>query len=110
MHAGSSPVMLGRSGDKSRDDLPDRSIVAGILDQLHQVLARLDHIVQNVLIKADLDLHGIEAKLVLVVLCGTYVMFLFGHHCSEDLHSKISRLLSKPALDLADRSERTKRP
>src|SRR5262249_26204881 len=110
MHAGSSPIVLGRSGDKRRDDLPDRPIVAGIPDQLHQVLACLDHIVQNVLIKADLDLQGSEAKLVLAVLGGTYVMFLFGHHCSEDLHSKISRLLSKPAFDLANGSERTERP
>src|SRR5215510_9099673 len=110
MHAGSSSIVLGRSGDESRDDLPDRPIVAGIPDQLHQVLACPHHIVQNVLIKADLDLQGSEAKFVFVVLRGTYVMLLFGHHCSKDLHAKISRLLSEPALDLADRSECTKRP
>src|SRR5258708_32832636 len=110
MHEGRSAVVLGRSGDKRWDDLPDRPSVAGILHQLHQVLARFDHIVQSVFIEADVDLQGRKAKLVFVVPRGTDVVFLFRYHCSKDLDSKISRLLSKPAFDLADRSERTKRP
>ena len=110
MHAGGSAVVLGRSGDKRRGDLPDRPSVAGVLQQLHQVLARFDHIIQNVFVEADVNLQGREAKLVFVILRGTDVVALLRHHRSEDLHSKISRLLSKPAFDLADRSERTKRP
>ena len=110
MHAGCAAVVLGRSREQRRDDLPDRHSMAGILHQLHQVLTRLDHIVQNVFIEADVNLQGGEAKLAFVVPRGTDVVFLLRHHCSEDLHSKISRLLSKPAFDLGDRSERTKRP
>jgi hypothetical protein len=95
MHAGRAAIVLGCSGDKSRDDFSDRAFVPGVLHQLHQVLARFDHIVQNFFIEPDVNFQGGEAKLVLVVFGGSDVVFLFRHHCAEDLHAKIGRLLSK---------------
>src|SRR5262245_11578675 len=110
MHTGRSAVMFGRSREKLRDDIPDRTFVACILHQLHQVLACPDDIVHDLFIEPDVHREGREAKLVFFVARGSDEIFLFRHHCAEDLDAEISRFLTEPAFDLAGYSEGTKRP